>query len=175
MNIRLGVLLLTISFVAVTARADWKTMLNKDKISNAVSDVEKSATSGSATTSASSSYQQSFNDAVKDMNQKCGTKITATFDMKSEPANSSRAKGTGYSYCQGIIDGVVSTCDDIDARPEIPKRLKTINCSYEEGAHSKTEHGGPIISSKDGVMTVKYDWDSANMNTETSDYIMDKL
>ena len=120
---------------------------------------------------------EAFQKQVVALDEKCGSKITATYDIKSELAG--REAGTGYEYCGEIVDAVADVCSDDDAKAILVAKLKTVSCKMEAGSTKKMNdlhdknHGGKYldVNFANGTLTAVFDFSSSNLGSETSRYL----
>src|SRR4051794_8110817 len=88
-----------------------------------------------------------FDGALKSMNEKCGTKITATYDLSTEKYQRERfdepnkkwflepnrdegqfklEKGFGYELCACALKGIENSCDKDTFKAFIAAKLKSV-------------------------------------------------
>ena len=79
--------------------------------------------------------EQKFRERLAALNEKCGSRITATFDVKTELGG--REPGTGWEYCGSVLEGISSACSEDDAKPIVAAKLKSVSCKMEQGSSKK--------------------------------------
>jgi hypothetical protein len=126
--------------------------------------------------------QQNLTDSVAKMQKACGAKIKADYDLKSEAKpEAGHDVGTGYNLCAAVVDGETWVCGKDDARPTVVKKLKSIKCNYKDGSSSgvgaKHVEGKPdtILKLQGSTLKATFDWQSANIEHETGDWVMKHL
>jgi hypothetical protein len=118
-----------------------------------------------------------FDERLATMNHQCGSKITATYDLKSEVGG--REPGTGYEYCQSVLDGVADACKDEDAKAIVVAKLKTVSCKMDAQSskkmHEVSEKTRVLkfldISFANGTLSAVYDFNTANIDSETAEFV----
>ena len=126
--------------------------------------------------------QDNLAEAVTKMNRDCGAKITAEYDLKSEPKpEANHTIGTGYNLCASVTEGVAWACRHDDAKPTIVKKLKAVKCTYKDGSSPGTgdKHvaGKPdlVLKLQGTTLTATFDWGSSNISDTTGDWVMKNL
>jgi len=131
-----------------------------------------------------------FDKHVQDMNQKCGSKIAATFDDKTTlPALPEKTYKVGdpYYVCGWVLDGVAQLCSDPDAKAVLLKKVKSVKCSMREGVGEKMRkicnkasghaatNCNQEYSVKGDTFSAVYDRNPANVDTETTEWLKSNL
>lgn len=74
--------------------------------------------------------RESLNAHLPELNETCGSKITASIDAESFHGVDLGAFGLS-SYCGEMVDGVRLVCKDSDAAKEtVKEKIKTLKCVY---------------------------------------------
>ena len=131
-----------------------------------------------------------FAKHLQDLNQKCGSKIAATFDDKTTlPAVPEKTYKVGDPWytCGWVLDGVSALCSDPDAKAVLLKKVKSVKCSMREGVGEKMRkicnkatgnaatNCNQEYSVKGDTFSAVYDRTPANVDTETADWLRSNL
>jgi hypothetical protein len=100
-------------------------------------------------------------------NEKCGTKITASFDW-SKSKLEDMDKYSAYGYCESALDALESICEDSDGKEAVQKDVKKVVCKF--GAKDKR-----AISLKGGTLEWTMDWEASNNADYIKEYLMKTL
>jgi hypothetical protein len=112
---------------------------------------------------------QRLAQAVKETGEACGSKLTVTYDWKSEQASPGKPGYQGPLYCKSIVDAFRSACGDADAKPIVAGAVTAIHCRFEQGASKRKElpsGGGAVLKLSGTALDVSYDWNSSNLDSE---------
>jgi hypothetical protein len=101
-----------------------------------------------------------FDESLAKMNEKCGTHITATYDLSRERYERERydsankkwflqpnptggqwqlKKGWGYNFCTCAFDGIARNCDKDAFKEMISSKVKSIECEHKPLARFEQE------------------------------------
>ena len=120
--------------------------------------------------------QDAFDAAIKLVNEKCGTKLTASYALRSERPNATRPAGGGYGFCGEVLEGISWACKDDIGRQAVAKKVKDVRCTFAEGSSKKMSQATgsyrPELSVTRGTLSAAYDWNTANVNVEVRDWLL---
>jgi hypothetical protein len=134
--------------------------------------------------------KEEFAKRVQDLNQKCGSKIAASFDEKTTlPAVPEKTYTVGAPWytCGWVLDGMGMLCADPDAKEVLLKKVKSVKCSMRDGVHEKmrkqcNKASGTAAticnqeySLKGDTFNAVFDRDPANVDIETRDWLKSNL
>lgn len=108
-----------------------------------------------------------LNKELEYTNEKCGTKITASFDWsksKLEDMNTYSA----YGYCEAALDALESICEDSDGKEAVQKDVKSLVCRFGG-------KGSRAITLKKGVLDWTIEWEASNNGDYIKEYLMKTL
>jgi hypothetical protein len=106
----------------------------------------------------------------------CGP-IAVSYDWSSETAAlPGKPASQGPLFCKDAVAGFARTCglDDI-TRAGLGTNVKAIKCLFEDGAARKSGHWGPQFAFSDGTLTVTYDWNSTNIESDAAEWTLKQL
>jgi hypothetical protein len=114
-------------------------------------------------------------EAASALAASCGP-IAVSYDWASEAAFPGKPASQGPLFCKSAVDGFAHTCglDDI-TRAVIGTTVKAIKCGFEEGSARKSGHWGSQFAYADGTVTVTYDWNSTNIESDTAEWALKQM
>lgn len=118
---------------------------------------------------AKAKFDEAMEDPLKNLNTKCGTKVTVKTDFQNFKADA----WTGMSFpswCTAVVDGLASMCADRPAYKKVlAKKLTSVSCLFA-GVKPKEKKDGSNeftlrnMSFDKGVFTLAMDKDQANLD-----------
>ncbi len=133
--------------------------------------------------------QEDLAKQLKATNDACGTKITASYDSKSETKKPTQA-GLGWGVCREAAHGIADVCEDHpDAKKTVADKVKKIDCRFDASVSSKKSEGTGIATDlagtppvphtwldlANGTLSLSFDWQMANTRTEVATYLTKAL
>ncbi len=123
-------------------------------------------------------HQTTFGTAVEKMHETCGAKIDVSYDLASEltAERANRDHGNGYTFCVNLIEGIERVCSSSKTKQEIAANLKHVQCRMEHGSSAKMSEktkGAQFtdLAMTNGVLTMLFDWNTANVADEVTDFL----
>ena len=113
-------------------------------------------------------------EAVQQLNQDCGAKVTVTYDWASEAASPGKPAYQGPTYCKEVIKGLADGCTNKTAKPVLVELIKSVSCRFEPGASKKVKDGA-VMTVSGTALAVSYDWTSGNLQSETYFWLMKRM
>ena len=110
--------------------------------------------------------------ALVSMNEACKSKVEATYDFASEKGNAPSPAWQGYMYCKNVLEGVTRACG-LMTKHGVAK-VKKLECAYERGVSTRKElqpWGGPTRKLTKEVLRFTYDWPTANVQDQVSEWV----
>jgi len=117
------------------------------------------------------------------MNADCGTEATYDMDWQSFVGKNRKNKNlsTAAAFCGNVMQGVRAACADPKTRRAVASRIKTVRCTWDEGAtKAKLGVDRPTLKIEGGVLEAGYHWASDRTMTRntyrgTSEWLPENL
>jgi hypothetical protein len=115
--------------------------------------------------------QDPLPEAAKQLAADCGSAIKLTFETPKVELPG-RPPDQGPVYCREAVDGIRRACSDAVAKAGVAEVLKSVTCRMQAGASKQTKYGGPLLALEGGALTITYDWNTSNVDSDLQTWVM---
>jgi hypothetical protein len=114
-------------------------------------------------------------EAATALASSCGP-IAVSYDWASETAFPGKPASQGPLFCKDAVAGFAHTCglNDI-THAAIGTNVKAIKCVFQDGSARKSGQWGSLLTFHDGTLTVAYDWNSTNIESDAAEWTLKQL
>lgn len=118
--------------------------------------------------------QKALDAKLAQVNTKCGSKLTATVNVKSFLGQIDRSHNfaSPFSWCENVLDGFRSVCGDDDGKKSVQAKVAQLECHHDAKAtKEQIKRYGPIFTLKGKVLSAGYNLKTANVQEEAKKFL----